>query len=76
MFWIAADIVRQQVKPNTWEAFRLTAIDNQSVVKTSKQLGMNEGSVLVAKCRVIARLRVEVSKLEEQLHGEPKRGGL
>lgn len=76
LFWIAADVVRQQVKPNTWEAFRLTAIDNQSVAKTSKQLGMSEGSVLVAKCRVIARLRVEVSKIEEQLHGEPKRGGL
>lgn len=76
MFWIAADVVRQQVKPNTWEAFRLTAIDNQTVTKTSKQLGMNEGSVLVAKCRVIARLRVEVAKLETHLDEQPNRGGL
>lgn len=74
LFWLAADIVREQVKPKTWEAFRLTAIDNLSVAKTSRQLDMNEGSVLVAKCRVIARLRVEVAKIEEQLHGESKRG--
>ena len=76
LFWLAADQVREQVKPATWDAFRLTAIDNQSVSKTARQLGMAEGSVLVAKCRVIARLRVEVGKLEEQFHDEPKRGGL
>ena len=76
LFWLAADRVRDQVKPNTWEAFRLTAIDNLSVAKTARQLGMAEGSVLVAKCRVIARLRVEVAKLETHLDEQPNRGGL
>ncbi|MCU0711641.1 MAG: sigma-70 family RNA polymerase sigma factor [Pirellula sp.] len=76
LFWLAADQVREQVKPNTWEAFRLTAIDNLSVAKTARQLGMAEGSVLVAKCRVIARLRVEVAKLETNLDEPPNRGGL
>ena len=63
-FWLAADIVRQQVKPHTWEAFRLTAIEELSIAQVAKQLNMKEGSVVVARCRVLARLRTAVAKLE------------
>ncbi len=63
-FWLAADIVRQQVKPHTWEAFRLTAIEEVSIAKVAQQLNMKEGSVVVARCRVLARLRNTVAELE------------
>lgn len=66
LFWLAADKVRSQVKPSTWEAFRLTAIESQSVTKTARQLGMKEGTVLVSRCRVLARLRAAVTELETQ----------
>ena len=63
-FWLAADMVRQQVKLHTWEAFRLTAIEEVSIAKVAKQLNMKEGSVVVARCRVLARLRKAVAELE------------
>ncbi|XZE18681.1 RNA polymerase sigma factor [Pirellulaceae bacterium SH449] len=74
LFWIAADRVREQVKANTWQAFHLTTIENQSTAKAARQLGMKEGSVLVAKCRVLTRLRAEVASLEEQINSDSHRG--
>jgi RNA polymerase sigma factor (sigma-70 family) len=65
LFWLAADKVRRQVRSNTWEAFRLTAIDEHSIASAARQLGMKEGAVLVARCRVLARLRAAVAELED-----------
>lgn len=64
LFWLAADRVRGQVKPTTWEAFRLMAIEEYSVARAARTLGMKEGAVLVARCRVLARLRAAVAELE------------
>jgi RNA polymerase sigma factor (sigma-70 family) len=66
LFWLAADKVRSQVRPNTWEAFRLTAVEEISIAKAARQLGMKEGAVLVARCRVLARMREAVAELEVQ----------
>lgn len=66
LFWLAADKVRSQVRPNTWEAFHLTSVEDLSVAKAARQLGMKEGAVLVAKCRVLARMRSTVAELELQ----------
>ena len=63
-FWLAAAKVRQKVMSHNWEAFRLTAIEELSIAQVAKQLNMKEGSVLVARCRVLARLRTAVAKLE------------
>ncbi len=64
LFWLAADKVRAEVRPNTWEAFRLTAIDEVSVASAARQLGMKEGAVLVARCRVLARMRTAVAEFD------------
>lgn len=64
LFWLAADKVRKDVRPTTWEAFRLTAIEELSVASAARQLGMKEGAVLVARCRVLARLKNAVADLE------------
>ncbi len=64
LFWLAADTVRSQVRQNTWDAFRLTAIEELSVASAARQLGMKDGAVLVARCRVLARLRAVVAELE------------
>jgi RNA polymerase sigma-70 factor (ECF subfamily) len=40
LFWVAADKVRKEVRPNTWEAFQLTAIDEMSVSSAARKLGM------------------------------------
>jgi RNA polymerase sigma factor (sigma-70 family) len=66
IFLLAADRVRAQVRPSTWEAFRLTAIEDFSIAKAARQLGMKEGAVLVARCRVLARMRLVVAELDIQ----------
>jgi RNA polymerase sigma factor (sigma-70 family) len=59
--------VRRSVKPLTWEAFQLTAIQQRSVDEVAEQLKINRGMVYVARSRVISRLRDEVSRLEQEL---------
>lgn len=69
LFWLAADKVRGQVRTNTWDAFQLTAIDELTVASAARKLGMTEGAVLVARCRVLARLRAVVAELEGEESG-------
>jgi RNA polymerase sigma-70 factor (ECF subfamily) len=64
LFWLAAEKVRGQVRPSTWAAFQMTTIGELSVANAARQLGMKEGTVLVARCRVLARLRAIVAELE------------
>ena len=64
LYRLAADEVREQVKPSTWEAFRLTSIEQLPVKEVALRLGMKEGTVLVSRCRVLARLRAAVAELE------------
>lgn len=64
LFLIAAEQVRLDVRPQTWDAFRLTNIESLSVERAARELGMTEGAVLVARCRVLARLREAVRRLE------------
>jgi RNA polymerase sigma-70 factor (ECF subfamily) len=64
-FWRAADVVRTAVRPTTWDAFRLTYLDGNSVESAAEALGISVGAVHVARCRVVARLREYVRILDE-----------
>lgn len=48
--------VRAAVSPKAWSAFRLTAVDGQPVAAAAAELGLSAGEVVLAKCRVLARL--------------------
>jgi RNA polymerase sigma factor (sigma-70 family) len=61
----AGQRVRCEVQPATWEAFWETAVVGTSPAVAATKLGMTVGAVRVAKCRVLARLREAVSKLEK-----------
>jgi RNA polymerase sigma-70 factor (ECF subfamily) len=58
--------VEPRVKPSTWEAFRLTAIENLSGIEAAGRLGMVVSSVFVHKHRVLKLLEEEVRKLKEE----------
>ena len=58
--------VRLRVAPQTWEAFRLTAVEGLSGAEVSERIGMQVAQVYVAKRRVQKMLREEVQKLEEE----------
>jgi RNA polymerase sigma factor (sigma-70 family) len=64
-FQRAADQVRCEVQPATWEAFWKTAVMGTSIAEAGKKLGMNAGAVRVAKCRVLTRLRAAVDEMEK-----------
>lgn len=66
LYLIAARQVRADVRRTTWEAFQRTSIEGMTSKEAADILGMTEGAVLVARCRVLARLRDAVHRIENQ----------
>lgn len=56
--------VRLRVAPQTWEAFRLTALEGLSGADAARQIPMQVAQVFVAKRRVQKMLREEIDRLE------------
>ena len=56
--------VRLRVAPQTWEAFRLTALEGLSGAEAGQRIPMQVAQVFVAKRRVQKMLREEVARLE------------
>lgn len=56
--------VRLRVAPQTWEAFRLTALEGLSGADAAPRIPMQVAQVFVAKRRVQKMLSAEVAKLE------------
>ena len=57
--------VRLRVAPQTWEAFRLTALEGLSGAEAAARIPMQVAQVFVAKRRVHKMLQEEVSRLEQ-----------
>jgi RNA polymerase sigma-70 factor (ECF subfamily) len=55
--------VEPRVKPHTWEAFRLTSIDNLPGSEAARRLGMPVSHVFVHKHRVMKLLEEEVKDI-------------
>ncbi len=60
IFAWAAQKVRSQVQPETWEAFHRTTVLGESVKEVAGALQMREGMIYVARSRVMSRLRKAV----------------
>jgi RNA polymerase sigma factor (sigma-70 family) len=59
--------VRLRVEPQTWEAFRLTALEGLSGAEAAARIPMNVSQVFVAKRRVRNLLQEEVRRVENLL---------
>ena len=57
MFRWAANRVRPEFKPDTWQAFWLTAVENLTIEAASQQLRKTAGAIYAARSRVIRRIR-------------------
>ncbi len=57
--------VRQRVKPATWQAFHLTAVEGLSGATAAQKLQMPVAHVFVAKNRVQKMLQEEVRILRD-----------
>jgi len=58
--------VEKRVKPLTWHAFRLMAIENRQAAEAAEELQMQIANVFVAKHRVQKMLEEEIQSLRER----------
>jgi RNA polymerase sigma factor (sigma-70 family) len=63
--------VRRRAEPQTWEAYRLTAIEGLSGAEAAARLGMKVAAVFVSRSHVMKRLRSEVMALEDYPEAPP-----
>ncbi len=66
IFRIATRRVKQRVESKTWQAFELTALENQPTEQVARKLGLSPGALYVAKCRVMKAIRLEVQRMLDQ----------
>ena len=64
LFAWAAERVRPEFRPATWQAFWRTGVEGQEPAAVARALGMTVGAVYIAKSRVMARLRREIEHVE------------
>ena len=60
----ALDLIREEFEQRTWQAFWLTAVQQQPSAGVGRQLGMSSGAVRQAKYVVLRRLRQELGDAE------------
>jgi RNA polymerase sigma-70 factor (ECF subfamily) len=58
-------IVQPDFTPITWEAFRRFGVDGEPAERVARELGLSENAVILAKSRVLKRLRAEAGDLLE-----------
>lgn len=59
------ELIQPQFEPKTWQAFRSVVLDEMKAAEVARELGMSANAVLVAKSRVLARLRQEMQGLTD-----------
>ena len=47
--------------PTTWQAFRRQVLDGVAPAQVAAELGLSQNAVLLAKSRILKRLRAEVA---------------
>ncbi|HEY7156028.1 MAG TPA: sigma-70 family RNA polymerase sigma factor [Gemmataceae bacterium] len=57
------DLVRPEFSETTWQSFRRLALDGEKAREVAAELGLSVNAVLIAKSRVLARLRQEARGL-------------
>jgi RNA polymerase sigma-70 factor, ECF subfamily len=65
LFLRAIELIRDDFKPETWQAFWRTAVDGCSARDVADELSMRPGTVRVAKSRVLQRLRDRLGDVME-----------
>lgn len=70
LFALACRAIQPQFQPATWTAFWKTAVEGQAAASVAKELGMNLGSVYVARSRVLAKIKNWVQSSSQRWESE------
>ena len=65
VFEWAAGQIRGEFQDSTWNAFWQTSVEGRETKEVSRSLGMTVGAVYIARSRVLARLKKQITKAEE-----------
>lgn len=65
LFRWAAEQVRSEFRPVSWEAFWRTAVCGERIADVAKALKLSVGSVYAARSRVVARIKRRVQQFED-----------
>lgn len=65
-FQQAARKLQSQFSEDTWHSFWATAVQGQSIEEVAAQGGKTVGSIRMARCRVLAAIRQEVTTEEDE----------
>lgn len=57
------ELVRDDFEPNTWEAFRRVALEDESADDVAESFGISLDALYAAKYRIFRRLREEAGRL-------------
>jgi RNA polymerase sigma factor (sigma-70 family) len=60
----AMTAVQGRVEPHNWQAFVLTVFEGRPVAETAQALGIHEGMIYVARCKIQKMLQREIQRLE------------
>lgn len=63
VFHALMEVVRPEFTASTWQAFRRVALDGAPAREVAKEVSLSVNAVLIAKSRVLARLRQEAQGL-------------
>lgn len=66
VFQWAANSIKDQFQPKTWNAFWRTSVDGESAQDVAKELGVSLGAVYAGKCRIMANLREMVEQMTHE----------
>lgn len=65
VFRVAADRIRHEFEPSTWQAFWLTSVEGKKTDDVARFLGISHGAVYIARSRILARLKKQIQTLED-----------
>ncbi len=55
-----AEAIREEFSESIWKSFWMTAVEQRPIADVARELDKSEGAVRVARCRVLARIRIKV----------------
>jgi RNA polymerase sigma-70 factor (ECF subfamily) len=66
LFRWAAEQVRPEFAPATWQAFWQTAVEERTPSEVAAELGLSIGAAYVARSRVLSRLKQRIKQLSNE----------
>ena len=66
LFHWAAERVKSEFRHTTWQAFWSTVVENNPIVVVATKLGISSGAIYIARSRVAARIRQEITAAEQE----------